>query len=355
MLRYYALLICRQACYQCTLKEAPYHVASDPFDLSLEGKQEHMRQIKQCIDFFNALLAAKPASVRGHESVPRIGNLLYTNYQSALAKDLDLLKNGMHASVEKINQSCVRIWQLLLIWAQRARGETTSAAHPCSTQSPLWVNLHQALDFASQSLDSGHAWTGHHNLVDEWYHRLVKHDPLWSANVERSRTLAQDTQLITELVRKVIFTSSPIERFFEEEDTYWVTHKHIIEQLVLQGIAHCTQEISVPIRRLVLPLIQHYDVALDFYVVLVNTTLKYESRLEAVITKHARNWDYARLPVLDQTLLKLALSELFYFSEIPFKVSINEYVTLAKRYSTPQSAPFINGVLDAVATANANT
>jgi N utilization substance protein B len=67
-----------------------------------------------------------------------------------------------------------------------------------------------------------------------------------------------------------------------------------------------------------------------------------------LIKKHAQNWDYDRIAALDIILMRLAVAELVSCSEIPVKVTINEVIELAKRYSTDKSGTFINGILDAI-------
>ncbi len=67
-----------------------------------------------------------------------------------------------------------------------------------------------------------------------------------------------------------------------------------------------------------------------------------------LIKKHAQNWDFDRIAALDIILMRLAVAELVSCSEIPVKVTINEVIELAKRYSTDKSGTFINGILDAI-------
>ena len=60
------------------------------------------------------------------------------------------------------------------------------------------------------------------------------------------------------------------------------------------------------------------------------------------------NWDAERVAIIDLILLHLGICEMLYFESIPLKVSINEYIDIAKSYSTPQSGQFVNGLLDNV-------
>lgn len=79
-------------------------------------------------------------------------------------------------------------------------------------------------------------------------------------------------------------------------------------------------------------------------------TIEYEEELDEVISKHIKNWDINRLALIDRLVLKIAICEFIYFEEIPTKVTINEAIEIAKRYSTAKSGRFINGILDAALT-----
>lgn len=71
-------------------------------------------------------------------------------------------------------------------------------------------------------------------------------------------------------------------------------------------------------------------------------------RIDKEIGKHAENWDFERFAVVDKNILRIAVCELFFFPDIPARASINEAIELAKKYSTMESASFVNGILDAV-------
>ena len=81
---------------------------------------------------------------------------------------------------------------------------------------------------------------------------------------------------------------------------------------------------------------------------LFRTTLEVEEEADEVIQDHATNWDLRRITAVDRALLRMATAEFLEFEEIPPKVSIDEAIEIAKAYSTDDSGPFVNGVLDAV-------
>ena len=72
--------------------------------------------------------------------------------------------------------------------------------------------------------------------------------------------------------------------------------------------------------------------------------------IDSLIEQSVQKWDLNRIAVLDHIVLRAAIAEFLYFDDIPFKVTINEAIELAKRYSTAQSGRFVNGILDAIST-----
>ncbi len=86
----------------------------------------------------------------------------------------------------------------------------------------------------------------------------------------------------------------------------------------------------------------------DFARTLIKYTLDNNKDYEALIIETVQNWDIERIAILDSIIIKMCLSEFFYFPEIPTKVSINECIDLAKNYSTRNSGKFVNGVVDAL-------
>lgn len=77
-------------------------------------------------------------------------------------------------------------------------------------------------------------------------------------------------------------------------------------------------------------------------------TLGRTDEVDGIIGKHTDNWDLSRIALIDHIVLRMAIVEFLTFEDIPPKVSINEAIEVAKRYSTPKSGQFINGILDAV-------
>lgn len=96
------------------------------------------------------------------------------------------------------------------------------------------------------------------------------------------------------------------------------------------------------------PELEHDAETFEFAKSLFQATIEVMSEADAIISKHAKNWEIHRITPVDRSLLRMATAELLKFEEIPPKVSIDEAIEIAKQYSTPSSGTFINGVLDAI-------
>ena len=81
---------------------------------------------------------------------------------------------------------------------------------------------------------------------------------------------------------------------------------------------------------------------------LVETYVENTDELDKLIVSKSSNWDISRIALIDRIIIKLALSEIFYFDDVPGKVSIVEAVEISKEYSTKDSSGFINGILDSI-------
>ena len=90
------------------------------------------------------------------------------------------------------------------------------------------------------------------------------------------------------------------------------------------------------------------DANLQFALRLAERTVEHERDLDSHIKRRAEKWDLSRIAILDHLILRMAICEFIFFEDIPMKVSINEAIELAKKYSTEQSGRFVNGILDAV-------
>jgi N utilization substance protein B len=87
-----------------------------------------------------------------------------------------------------------------------------------------------------------------------------------------------------------------------------------------------------------------YELAKTLFLKVIGTA----AELDSLIMSRVANWEFGRLAVIDKIILRISICELLYFEDIPPKVSINEAIEIARRYSTEKSDKFVNGVLDSI-------
>lgn len=155
-------------------------------------------------------------------------------------------------------------------------------------------------------------------------------------------TYDEDRNLWKKLYKTYICNNDDLEQIFEEESLYWNYDKDIIDTFVLKTIRKFSEE-KGPNQ----PLLPKYSTPGDeeFALTLYRKTLEGEKVWQDIIRQTLRNWDVERIALIDQIILQVAIAEIVNFPEIPLNVSLNEYIEIAKQYSTPNSASFINGTL----------
>lgn len=102
------------------------------------------------------------------------------------------------------------------------------------------------------------------------------------------------------------------------------------------------------IRHIIRPGLEDDQATLAFAEKLFLQCIDSEDRSDEIIRNYAENWEFSRIALIDRLLLRMAICEMLSFPDIPPKVSINESIEIAKKYSTENSGKFVNGILDAV-------
>jgi len=86
----------------------------------------------------------------------------------------------------------------------------------------------------------------------------------------------------------------------------------------------------------------------DFSVAIIIFYQEHFQEADMIIIKHIKNWEYSRVAILDKIILRIAYLELMFFPDIPPEATLNEAIELAKKFSTPKSGLFVNGVIDSI-------
>lgn len=137
-----------------------------------------------------------------------------------------------------------------------------------------------------------------------------------------------------------------LDSVLEEQNIYWNGDKSLIDSFVLKTIKSFKEKNGAEQK-----LQADYKDEEDrmFSINLLHAGLETEDESKAVISELCKRWDPNRLAFIDVLIMQTAYAEMLRFQEIPLKVTINEYVEMAKYLSTPNSGSFVNGMLDNMA------
>lgn len=152
----------------------------------------------------------------------------------------------------------------------------------------------------------------------------------------------EDKSFVQELFRTEIANSELLYNFFEEKSIHWIDDIDLACSMVLKTIKTIEKGEAINI----LPLYKKDDDEQEFIRELLRKTISMNKENELLIDDLTKNWELDRIAKMDIILMKMAITELQIFNNIPTKVTLNEYIEISKFYSTPKSNGFINGVLD---------
>lgn len=151
-----------------------------------------------------------------------------------------------------------------------------------------------------------------------------------------------DKAFAVDLFKNEIANFELLYNFFEEKSIQWLDDIDLTCSMVLKTIKQ--MEESQPLE--LLPLYKPNDDEQEFIRDLLRKTISMNAENEKLIDELTENWELERIAKMDIILMKMAITELQVFNNIPTKVTLNEYIEISKFYSTPKSNGFINGILD---------
>ena len=155
-----------------------------------------------------------------------------------------------------------------------------------------------------------------------------------------------DRELWRKLYRTLIQHNDDLDALLEEQSLYWNDDKEVVDTFVLKTIKRFEEK-----NQSHQELLPEYDNEedKDYARKLFRATIMNGDEYQHFMSESSRNWDFSRLAYMDIVIMQIAIAEMMTFPSIPITVTINEYVEIAKLYSTPRSAGYINGMLDTIA------
>ena len=163
---------------------------------------------------------------------------------------------------------------------------------------------------------------------------------------KKTNDFSDDKKIIIKIINEELFNLTDIFDYLENNSIYWNDDFFSVQLLLNKMINEFIKKSKKSYNFLRINTFKNTDDK-NFAKKLFSKTIKLKDKNISVIHELAKNWDIERISTIDSILLQLAITEMTQFESIPYKVSINEYIEIAKTYSTKKSHEFINGILDA--------
>ncbi|QJP33161.1 transcription antitermination factor NusB [Nonlabens sp. Ci31] len=184
-------------------------------------------------------------------------------------------------------------------------------------------------------------WHLDSKYVENLYHKIQESKTFVVYAMDDEPSVKKDLKFLTYIYEDIIAPSDELMDYLEDINITWTDDYPLINSTIIQFLRKVK-----PTKDVVLPALFKDESDAKFTMSLFRKTILNIDDLSARIEGKTPNWDTERIAQIDLVLIMMAQAEFLYFSDIPVKVTLNEYLEIAKDYSTPKSATFINGILD---------
>lgn len=189
------------------------------------------------------------------------------------------------------------------------------------------------------------SWDNDEEFVKSFYEKIQETEYYQEYMADPYRSYEADRELWRKIYKNLIFNNPELDALLEEQSLYWNDDKEIVDTFVLKTIKRFDVKLGAK-----QPLLPKYKDEEDqeYARRLFRRTILNADYYRHLMMENTRNWNLDRVAFMDLIIMQIALAEILSFPNIPVSVLLNEYVELAKLYSTPKSPGFINGMLDAI-------
>jgi transcription antitermination protein NusB len=188
------------------------------------------------------------------------------------------------------------------------------------------------------------SWTGDNDIVRRAFTGFKSSADYLKYMESPAGGYDKDKHVIAMLIQNHLADYEPLMQIYEERSIFWVDDIDMVNLILLNVVKSSTEET-------IHDTFSNLEFAIDeedksFAIDLFRYTIMHSSEYEKCISDKTHNWEVERIAMMDVLIMKMAIAELMGFASIPVKVTLNEYIELAKLYSTPKSSIFVNGILD---------
>ncbi len=286
----------------------------------------------------------------------RVVQMLFSSQHQGEAQSLQKTENELLFSLQKSYDLYHYLLDLLVVITDlyNQRLDTRKAKYLPSDDdinpntrfvtNRLIASLQKNIDLQKYLTDRPFLWSDHdaflRNILDtilasETYSEYIN-------NPEDSFEI--DQEFWRKCFKQIICNSEELSDLLEDESLYWNDDVDIVLSFVIKTIKRLTVDGE---NDKLLPMFKD-ESDREFAVKLLRESMLNGVEYRGIIEKYTKNWESERIATMDMIIMQIAVTEIMKFPSIPVSVTLNEYIDIAKSYSTQKSASFINGILDAI-------
>lgn len=225
------------------------------------------------------------------------------------------------------------------ITSENASADALFAANRCIEK--LGANQ-EMMDFLENKKQE---WSEEPAFIKNLYEEILDSDDFKTYAQQKEHSFQDDKELVLKIYRRSIVDNDKASEILEDHSLYWNDDKDTVDSFILKTIKKLKED--TPDEAPLLPFFLK-DEDRNFAHQLFRAAITRATELQEMIAAQCKNWDFGRLALMDVMILQTALAEILTFDDIPLNVSFNEYIEIAKVYSTPQSPSFVNATLDGI-------
>ncbi|MCF8336140.1 MAG: transcription antitermination factor NusB [Bacteroidales bacterium] len=190
-------------------------------------------------------------------------------------------------------------------------------------------------------------WSQKKDFIKNFYNHLIESDIFKQYMDNPERSYNEDKIMVIQIYAHFLADYEPLYQQLEEQSIYWNDEVDLLINVIVKVLKNLKKEQHTG--KLLFPMFKKEEDK-DFAKQLLKKTIMKYSEYDDLIKKNSENWDLERIAVMDVLIMKMAITEMLEFTSIPTKVTLDEYIEIAKFYSTEKSNIFINGILDKIIT-----
>lgn len=286
----------------------------------------------------------------------KIVQIVYAYYQNG-GKNLDTAEKELFFSLSKAYDLYNYLLLLMVEVTKQANKRLNAAKNKLvPTKEELFPNTKfvenrfiaqlevnkQLLEFSNNQKKT---WGNEADFVKTLCDKILESDIYKEYMASETSSYEEDRELWRKLYKNIIFNNIELDQVLEDQSLYWNDDKEIVDTFVLKTIKRFDEKNGA--KQELLPEFKDEEDQ-DFARRLFRRTILNADYYRHLISENTKNWDLDRVAFMDVVIMQIALAEILSFPNIPVSVSLNEYVEIAKLYSTPKSGGFINGTLDGI-------